>query len=116
MDLSGDFRTVSGRQALAEALVRRWTTPRGGLIGDPNYGTDLTEYINDDYGPGDLAKIIARAEAEALQDERVESISSRAEISDAGVLRIEFTITEASGPFSLTVSVDNVTVDLLEVQ
>ncbi len=27
---------VSGNRIVAEALVRRWTTPYGGLIDDPN--------------------------------------------------------------------------------
>ena len=117
MDISSDFRPVSGRRALAEALIRRWTTDRGGLIGDPNYGENLTDNINDDIGPGDIGKIQAKAQAEALQDERVLSITSVAEFdAETGELTIEFTVVDAKGPFSLTVSVDEVTVSLLEVQ
>ena len=45
-DTMSDFRTVSGRVALAQALVRRWITERGELLDDPSYGTDLTDFLN----------------------------------------------------------------------
>jgi phage baseplate assembly protein W len=115
VDLSVDFLNVSGRTALAQALFRRWTTDRGTLIDDPNYGTNLSDYINDDLGPGDVAKIRAAAESEALKDERVLDITSIGELTQEGVLNLTFTIVDAAGPFTLTVAVSDVTVDLLRV-
>lgn len=114
LDLSADFREVSGRRALAQSLARRWVTPRGRLIDDPNYGTDLTSEINDDLTAADLARIQAAAAAEGLKDERVIDLTSDATFS-SGVLTMNFVITDGQGPFSLTLAVSAVTVDLLTV-
>lgn len=115
IDINLELQPVFGRRALAEALVRRWITDRGGLIDDPNYGTNLTDYINDDMSPEDLAMMQADAEAEAHKDERVLDISSTASISDTDELNIAFLIVDAEGPFTLTLSVSEVTVALLTV-
>lgn len=114
-DISPDGAVASGRLALAQALCRRWSTDRGQLIDDPNYGENLTDNINDDMSPADVSKTQAKAAAEALKDERVLSIRSDAELTDEGVLNIEFTVTDAAGPFSLSVAVTDVTVTLLKV-
>jgi phage baseplate assembly protein W len=44
-ELNAAFSLVSGRRALAEACIRRLTTPRGGLFYAPNYGTDVREML-----------------------------------------------------------------------
>ena len=52
-DLDPAGRTVSGPEALAQAIARRLQTPRGALaaIGDdPDYGLDLRDYVGDDVG------------------------------------------------------------------
>lgn len=115
MDISTDFQVVSGRTALAQALLRRWTTDRGQLIDDPNYGDNLENYINDDMSIADIAKAQQAAVNEALKDERVVDCTSIASFDDSGVLTLEFTITDGDGPFSLTLAVTDVTVDLLTV-
>ena len=120
MDLSTDFQTVSGRTALAQAIVRRWSTERGELIDDPTYGTDLTNLINDDMTDADIAKAISDAELEALKDERVQAISGTYEVAPddenlGEVLTITFEIVDAAGPFTLTIAIDSVTVSLLTV-
>ena len=114
-DCMSDFRTVSGRTALAQALYRRWTTDRGTLIDDPNYGTNLTDAINDDVGPSGIGEIVAAAGAEARKDERVRDIVGEGVLVE-GVLTLTFTVTDADGPFALTVSVSDVTVEILTVQ
>lgn len=113
-DLTPDFQVVSGRTALAQALVRRWSTPRGRLIDDPNYGTSLTDALNEEMSPGDIARLQAASEAEALSDERVSAISSTSTFVN-GALNIDFTVTDAAGPFSLTIAVTSLTIDLLKV-
>lgn len=110
-DATEDFDTVSGRVALAQALARRLTTPRGDLVdpwdeeGAANYGIDVTEHVNDDMGPGDLAQLEQRADAECRKDERVHSAASTATLVDE-VLTLSIALQDAEGPFTLTLTVD----------
>lgn len=115
-DCTADFRVASGRLALAQALYRRWTTDRGTLIGDPNYGTNITDFINEDVNPRDLAWVISIACDEAKKDERVQAIKGTAEMTDTGVMNLVFEVTDAAGPFLLTLNVSSVTVNLLSVE
>lgn len=113
-DLTMPAVLVSGNQVVAEAIARRWQTPRGGLVDDPSYGYDLTDFLNDDLGPNDLARIGAQAAAEALKDQRVRGAVVVVQLV-AGVLIVNATITTANGPFSLVASVSDVSVQLLKV-
>ena len=47
LDIDPSFATVSGATCLAQALARRLVTPRGTLLDDAGYGTDLRSYLND---------------------------------------------------------------------
>jgi hypothetical protein len=114
-DLSMPSIMVSGFRVIAEAIARRWQTPRGGLIDDPNYGYDLTGFINTDLDQAGLARIGHEAGAEALKDSRV----LRASVTITfvgGVLLAAGQFVTAQGPFELVVSVSNVTVQLLQVK
>jgi phage baseplate assembly protein W len=113
-DLTSPAQMVSGFRVVAEAIARRWQTPRGGLIDDPNYGYDLSDYINDDLGPADLARIGQDAAAEAQKDDRV--LNATVTLTLIGsVLLAAGVFTTAQGPFRLVLSVSLVTVTLLEV-
>jgi len=106
---------VGGFQIVAEAIVRRWQTPRGGLIDDPNYGYDLTEFINADIDKAALAQIAHLAGAEAQKDERVAGCKVTITFNN-GVFSVLGKVTLAAGPtFDLVVTVDKVTVTLLQV-
>lgn len=112
------FTIVDGRTALAEAIARRLSTPRGTLawIGDdPDYGYDLRQHLADDLTPQALAAIGPRVEAEALADERVRAARATATLV-GGVLRVALALTDAAGPFRFTLSVDAVNVTVLQVQ
>ena len=133
-DLDPTMAEVSGRLCLSQNLARRLITPRGTLIDDPNYGYDLTQYLNADIGPSDIAQIQAGVEAEFLKDERVLDATIVAQFVGPtqvqaaltatianpqpvplGVLIITATVTDSTGPFTLVLSVSNVTVTLLAV-
>lgn len=100
-DLDPTMREVSGRTCLAQAMARRLTTPRGRLIYDPQYGTDLNAYLLADVGPGDIAKIGAAVQAECLKDERVLACTASVVFLNS-VLIVTITLTDAQGPFTLT--------------
>jgi hypothetical protein len=113
-DLTPDCREVTGFRVLGEAIARRLLTPRGRLIYDPNYGYDLSQFLNADLGPGDTAKITANIQAECLKDERV--LQAQASVVLQGsVLSVTATIATAAGPFTLVLSVSAVDVQLLTV-
>jgi hypothetical protein len=84
-------------------------------VDDPNYGTDLSDEVNDDLGPGDLARLAHQASAEALKDERVLTCDVTITLL-SGLMMVTGKVGTALGPFQLVVSVDQVNVTLLQVK
>jgi hypothetical protein len=114
MDLDPMGTVVTGRLMLAQALIRRWTTPRGRLLDDPNYGYSVTDELNDDIGPYDISRIASNMDAEAVKDERVVSSSTTVQfIASTGVLNTSSIINDGSGPFPLVLAISAVTVEIL---
>ncbi len=114
-DIDDAGTVVSGRTLLAQAVLRRWSTDRGTLIGYPNYGFDLTQYINADMGDRDIASLQSGASAEALKDERVLSCDVAASFDRDGVLTVVGSLVDSDGPFELTAAISDVTITLLSV-
>ncbi len=113
-DATPNMAMVSGRRCLAEAVARRLITPRGRLIGSPNYGFDLTQYLNDDLTAGDLIRIAAGATSEVKNDERV--LAATVSIALAfGVMTVKVLLEDATGPFTLVLSISDVTVEILKI-
>ncbi len=114
-DVSRESRTVTGHMVVAEALARRLGCPRGRLIGYPNYGYDLCQFVNADLNKRDLAAIRAGVEAECLKDERVEGASADVVLATDGTLTVTIEVVGAKGPFTLVLGVSSVTVEILKV-
>lgn len=133
-DLTPQMAEVSGRRALAELLLRRIITPRGGNIDALGDGVDLTGFLNDDTTESDVAQLARAIETEWQKDERV--ISSQVSVQFVGVSQIQAaragivanpqpapsgalvvvaTVADAQGPFRLVIAATQVTVSLLEV-
>lgn len=105
---------VTEKLLLAQALVRRLTTPRGRLIDDANYGYDLNQWLNADVGPAELAQIQAQSQAECLKDERVQSATISVTFI-ANVMIVSVAIVAALGPFQFVLSIGGVTPQLITV-
>lgn len=73
LDLDPALTVVTGFRCLAEALARRLTTAAGTLLGDPDYGHDIRQYIN--AAIVDTTKIALAIETECLKDERVAGVT-----------------------------------------
>jgi phage baseplate assembly protein W len=114
-DLDPTGAVVSGRRLLAEAIARRLQTPRGGLIDDPDYGYDVTDFLNDDLSPRDLALMATNINAECAKDQRILSANSTVTLAAGGVLMISVGLTDLDGPFDLVLAVSDVTVAILKV-
>jgi class 3 adenylate cyclase len=114
-DLTMPSIMVSGFRVVAEAIARRWQTDRGYLVGDPNYGYNLSNFIGDDFDKGTLNLIARNAAQEAEKDERVLRCECVVSLLPDQTLQVVGKVTTAQGPFSLVVGVNNVTVQLLQV-
>jgi hypothetical protein len=112
--LKPDMPTVSGRTALIHRLAVRLQTPRGRFRWWPNFGTDMTQFLNSKARPSVIA---SAAEAECLKDEQVESVVATAELLDSGrTLRLVLVIEDAEGPFRLTLDIAQAKLTLIELQ
>lgn len=115
-DLDPACLEVDGIRCLAEACFRRIITPRGSLIYDPNYGYDITSFLNADLTQGDIARISQGVDSELVKDERVSRSQTAATFGAGGALTLFTTITPAKGPnFNLVIAATAVTAQLLQV-
>lgn len=102
---------------VAQAVARRFLTPRRGLLDDDDYGLDLRGYCNRGVTRADLRTLQARCVAEAMKDERVTSASIDVQTTSASSLSVSALITPADpslSPFTFVLSVDSETT-LLEL-
>lgn len=114
-DLDPYFRSLTGARVVAEAVVRRWTTPSGGLFFDPNFGADVRELVSSALSPHALFSLASTLAAEAEEDERVHSAHVNVSFNaQTRKLIVRAEIISAEGPFTLVVSVDRLSVELLE--
>ena len=116
-DLDTTLSTVSGPMVVVEAVVRRWSTPTDGLLGDPNYGFDLSAYCNADVSPRDIAQLSSSLNAEAEKDQCVFECLSTVSLMRDGTLTVTANLTLLDGEeFTLVLAVSAVTVELLRVE
>lgn len=112
-DVGARFTFVSGKKALANAIARRLITPRGTLSWDADYGSDVRSFLNRGSTQQARFAIGAAVNDECLKEERVDSCSTDVEFVGATLL-ITIQIVAAQGPFTLVLSVDSLTVTILE--
>ena len=117
-DLDPVFALVSGREALAQAIVRRLQTPRGALPFNPDDGLDVCGWLHEGRTATQLFRLRSAVEAEVLKDERVLSATcetSWAAGSEALTLRVgvEPVVGKA---FTLTASVSDFDFALIGVE
>lgn len=86
---------------VARAIFRRLTTPRGGLIDDPEYGFDVNSLLHKAMLPQFEAAIPGIIRNEILKDERVESVDVRWTRVGSEQFEISISGTCAAGPFRL---------------
>lgn len=97
------------RLAVAEAIARRLTTPRGGVLDDPDYGLDLRAMCNRGMADDDVRTLAARVRSEVEKDDRVDAAAVVVTpSSDVSTLTIAIRVTPYDGrigTFSLTLAV-----------
>lgn len=117
-DLTSDCAEVSGVTCWLQNLARRLQTPLGSLIDDSEYGYDVADMLDDEISLADLDGIAADVDNEFLKDQRTLSSSSivtSSNVNGAVSLKITSRVSSALGPFTLVLSVSQVTVQILSV-
>lgn len=95
-DLTPDLREVDpfSLEGIAEAVLRRWDTPRGTNLDDLDYGESIAGMLNAPTTFQTLRAKEGRLRAEAEKDDRVEDCVVRLTMTDNGTsMRISATIT-----------------------
>lgn len=119
LDLSNDiglrWKLVSGRRNLANAVVRRLSTPRGSMFYDLNYGYDLRGSLSRGFTTVQLGALKGDISTEVEKDERVQKcVVGTVAATTTNTLTVELRITDVTGKtFDLILSVNGVSVDLL---
>lgn len=74
-DVTADFAEVdpTSVRAIGEAIIRRLISKRGSVLDDPNYGTNVREWLNHPFGPDTLQTYRDAVVTETLKDDRVAS-------------------------------------------
>lgn len=115
-DLDPLLSTVSGTEAMKYAMLRRVYTPEGTLMSDPTAITmDARELCNKALTVADEPIIKSRFYQCWIEDERVLDVTISVEFDFLNnTFRVKGDGVGAYGPFSLTVSVNVLTVELLK--
>jgi len=101
-----DFdRVIEGPRVVLEAVARRWLMSLGALPWAIAEGLNLLRVVNADLSPTDLYRLTQGLELEALQEPGIVGASVRADLLDAGRLRIAARLDLEEGPFPLLVEV-----------
>jgi hypothetical protein len=102
---------ASGIDVLAQSLVRRQFTPRGSAQDAPNDGIDVRTLIRAGMTQTEVSQIPGTLRNELLRDVRVKTCTVTATFDQTtNTMTIVESITSAAGPFTLTLSVSQVTV------
>lgn len=115
-------RLVTGNLLLAQALYRRYTTPRGMLRGgeaEANYGFDILGLLGSTASADDIASLPAQLRNEGLKDERVEDIDATVASNDSNAVvtyDIQIAVTPVEGDeFTFVIGVDGVSAKFLGI-
>lgn len=105
--ISWTLATVEGKLALAHAILRRLTTPRGGLIGDSSYGYAVQSTIGSTVP---VSVVEQRVLEQVLAEEEVEDATVDVALLD-GKLTVQLSVESAEGPFDLTITATALTTE-----
>lgn len=111
LDLDPSLGSVSGRVALIEAVIRRLTTITGALPDFPDYGYDITALIGTAFNAADIESAVQN---QILLEEEIDDVEVTATLlSDNVTIQLDITLYDGTGPFDLTVTVDDLKVDYI---
>lgn len=98
---------------IGQRIFRRLYTPRGGLAAvgdDPSFGWDVRQYALGRLSPTQIDQAARQISAEILKDEQVQSAVVAISFVNGGAITIKIDGIASSGPFQLTLNVNQLTV------
>jgi hypothetical protein len=105
LDLTPDMQMATGRDVLAQSIIRRQTTPRGSVIVSPNDCFDVRSLLSAGMTLGQLQALSDTIRTELLRDQRVNAATVQISFNPLNnVTTITETITSSQGPFTLTLT------------
>jgi hypothetical protein len=119
-DMDASMTEVSGSLLMQQVILRRLYTPKGSLLSAPGENTvDLREWLSSSVDPTqrEITGAKAAAMSALMADPRIESVTITPRF-DATTRTLLMSIAGygALGPFSLTIGVTSLTVDILNGQ
>lgn len=114
-DLTEGMREVSGPTCVAQDCYRRLITPRGKLLGEPDYGLDVAAYLSRGMTPERVLAIPEEVRKELSKDERVESVEVNVIENTGASLVLSIRVTTGAGPFQLGLDASPAAVNLLGI-
>jgi hypothetical protein len=114
-DIDPLLADVTADALMVQVCIRRLYTRKGSLLSDPTANTlDVRDFLSGSIADGDLPRIQALCSDALLDDQRIFTADVVAKFNTVTrVLTLRIVGTGATGPFSLTLAVTNVTVQLL---
>lgn len=114
-DLDPALTLVSDQKVLVgQRIARRLGTPRGSLIYDEDYGFDIRGRVNADMTNAEVQGLAANIQAECLKEEGVLSAKVSVRYSaSTQILNVKVQLGSIFGEFPLTLSVSDVTLNVL---
>lgn len=111
-DLGLVFGLAKEQDCLRQDLLHRYTTPRGSLFYDANYGYDVRQWLGRPISTRDAFHIAAGLTNETRQDDRVKDAKATVSVTSDG-FTADITVVTTTGPFTLTLKVTPEMVSLL---
>ena len=115
LDLDPMMLEVSGTQLLQQAVIRRQLTATGSDPSSPNDGIDLRQFVKQGMTAQQVSQVCQQVQQQLILDQRI--LPSTTVTGDYNSITNTLTLTEviatSNGPFSLTLAVSAVTVQVL---
>jgi phage baseplate assembly protein W len=111
-------RLTDDQRALVQAAYMRLTTEAGTYWTDPDYGLDLSDYVNEDIDETRLQTIAVEVKAQLERDDRIATARVTATISgplDSTALVLAIGVEPVEGePVTFTVRFSDLQAEILE--
>ena len=116
-DLDPGFALITGRQVLAQDIYHGWTTQKGTLVYDADWGEDVSLLLSEVMSPQTIASWQGRLAAQAERDDRVQTAAAAISFNEATqTATIVGQITPlVGGPFKMVMQVSQLSTALLQV-
>jgi len=111
-------RMARGIAVVAQRVYHRLITPRGALLNAGDFGFDIAGQVGKIHSPDYATVLESKIVQEVTKDDAVDVASCMVSVDVSSLSRVALatvTCITSSGPFTLVLRVDDVTVELLRM-